>query len=415
MNLVPAKELIRERLGLRFEGPDEARLRRAIQQRMTALGMDADATYLAQLHADATELAALAGLLTIKETYFYRESQHLRLLTEHLAPRLLGDRDPGTPVRILSAGCATGEEPYSLAMAFALAGWPLELLRIDAVDISRQNLERAARGIYGRNSFRGDDLKFRTAFLEAAGNDTWRVSDRLRAPITFEFGNLLADDFAAARRRYDAIFCRNLLIYFDRATQARAVGTLDRLLAPEGWFAVGPAEPTLLFAHGYELVKVRSAFLLRRPTPGLPSPLPPLSKRPPAGPTPPVPWREVARPAPPEAVRPAADQAAADAEALSEIQQLADAGRLREARTRGEALLARRSASAPLLFLLGVVAEASGDTTRAEELFRKTIYLDPTHTEALGHLATRAELNGDRRAAHTFRERAQRALKKEVR
>jgi chemotaxis protein methyltransferase WspC len=317
--------------------------------------------------------------------------------------------------RVLSVPCSTGEEPYSLAMAFALAGWPLELLRIDAVDISRQNLERAARGIYGRNSFRGADLKFRTAFLEVAGNDTWRVSDRLRAPITFEFGNLLADDFAAARRRYDAIFCRNLLIYFDRATQARAVGMLDRLLAPEGWFAVGPAEPTLLFAHGYELVKVRSAFLLRRPTPGLPSPLPPLSKRPPAGPTPPVPWREVARPAPPEAVRPAADQAAADAEALSEIQQLADAGRLREARTRGEALLARRAASAPLLFLLGVVAEASGDTTRAEELFRKTIYLDPTHTEALGHLATRAELNGDRRAAHTFRERAQRALKKEAR
>ncbi len=414
MNVAAVEAWLQSFAGLESASIGADAVARAAQERIAATGCASVEAYLARLENSAEERTALIDRVVVPETWFFRDRPALDALAKQVVGEW-GRAHPRTVFRVLSVPCSTGEEPYSLAMAFALAGWPLELLRIDAVDISRQNLERAARGIYGRNSFRGDDLKFRTAFLEAAGNDTWRVSDRLRAPITFEFGNLLADDFAAARRRYDAIFCRNLLIYFDRATQARAVGTLDRLLAPEGWFAVGPAEPTLLFAHGYELVKVRSAFLLRRPTPGLPSPLPPLSKRPPAGPTPPVPWREVARPAPPEAVRPAADQAAADAEALSEIQQLADAGRLREARTRGEALLARRSASAPLLFLLGVVAEASGDTTRAEELFRKTIYLDPTHTEALGHLATRAELNGDRRAAHTFRERAQRALKKEVR
>ncbi len=414
MNVAAVEAWLQSFAGLESASIGADAVARAAQERIAATGCASVEAYLARLENSAEERTALIDRVVVPETWFFRDRPALDALAKQVVGEW-GRAHPRTVFRVLSVPCSTGEEPYSLAMAFALAGWPLELLRIDAVDISRQNLERAARGIYGRNSFRGADLKFRTVFLEAAGNDTWRVSDRLRAPITFEFGNLLADDFAAARRRYDAIFCRNLLIYFDRATQARAVGTLDRLLAPEGWFAVGPAEPTLLFAHGYELVKVRSAFLLRRPTPGLPSPLPPLSKRPPAGPTPPVPWREVARPAPPEAVRPAADQAAADAEALSEIQQLADAGRLREARTRGEALLARRAASAPLLFLLGVVAEASGDTTRAEELFRKTIYLDPTHTEALGHLATRAELNGDRRAAHTFRERAQRALKKEVR
>jgi chemotaxis protein methyltransferase WspC len=414
MNVAAVEAWLQSFAGLESASIGADAVARAAQERIAATGCASVEAYLARLENSAEERTALIDRVVVPETWFFRDRPALDALAKQVVGEW-GRAHPRTVFRVLSVPCSTGEEPYSLAMAFALAGWPLELLRIDAVDISRQNLERAARGIYGRNSFRGADLKFRTAFLEVAGNDTWRVSDRLRAPITFEFGNLLADDFAAARRRYDAIFCRNLLIYFDRATQARAVGMLDRLLAPEGWFAVGPAEPTLLFAHGYELVKVRSAFLLRRPTPGLPSPLPPLSKRPPAGPTPPVPWREVARPAPPEAVRPAADQAAADAEALSEIQQLADAGRLREARTRGEALLARRAASAPLLFLLGVVAEASGDTTRAEELFRKTIYLDPTHTEALGHLATRAELNGDRRAAHTFRERAQRALKKEVR
>jgi chemotaxis protein methyltransferase WspC len=263
--------------------------------------------------------------------------------------------------------------------------------------------------VYGRNSFRGDDLGYREAFLERAGPDTWRVSNRLRAPVRFAYGNLLADDFAVGRRTYDAIFCRNLLIYFDRSTQARAVRMLDSLLAPRGWFAVGPAEPVLLLAHGYELLKIRSGFVLRRA--GSSDSVPPLAIRPPAPAV--VSWREIARPAPP--VR-APDPAPVDPEvALAEIQRLADAGRLREARTQGEALLAQRGASAPLLFLLGVVAEVSGDTARAEELYRKTVYLEPGHTEALAHLAARAELNGDLRAARSYRERAQRALGKEAR
>lgn len=386
---------------------------RAARQRIADTGCESVEAYLACLERSAEERNALIDRVVVPETWFFRDRPAL----DALAKWVVGDwarLHPGAVFRVLSVPCSTGEEPYSLAMACALAGWPLERLHIDAVDISRQNLARAMRGIYGRNSFRGDDLGFREAFLEPAEGATWRVSDRLRAPVHFQFGNLLADDFSASRKPYHAIFCRNLLIYFDRPTQARAVRTLDRLLDPDGWFAVGPAEPVLLFSHGYDLVKVRGAFLLRRSgQAGVPAAFPPRTPAPPLAAA--KPWREIARPAAPEPLPTPAARAAGAGEELRAIRQLADSGRLRDARTRGEALLAREGASAPLLFLLGVVAEASGDTGAAEALYRKTVYLDPRHTEALGHLATRAELNGDLRGARAFRDRARRAMEAEAR
>lgn len=411
MNVAAVETWLQSYAGLESSSIGAEAVTRAARARIAATGCATVEAYLARLESSAEERNALIDRVVVPETWFFRDRPALDALARHVVEDW-GRTHKSRVFRVLSVPCSTGEEPYSLVMAFALAGWPLHRLHIDAVDISQQNLERAARGIYGRNSFRGDDLRFRETFLEPLEEDTWRVAKRVREPITFGVGNLLADDFVSGRKTYDAVFCRNLLIYFDRPTQARAVQALDRLLAPAGWFAVGPAEPVLLLAHGYEVMKVRGAFLLRRSAereaPAAPLPPP----RNPAVLAPAKPWREIARPA--AAVPAAVDPAAADAAALAEIQKLADGGQLREARRRGEARLAERGASAPLLFLLGVVADATGDHARAEECFRKVVYLAPQHAEALGHLAMRAEANGDLRAARAFRERAQRALEKEA-
>jgi chemotaxis protein methyltransferase WspC len=390
-------------------GPDA--VARAARERLQATGCPSVEAYLARLAESTEERNALLDRVVVPETWFFRDRPALDALARHVVEGWSREH-PRTVFRVLSVPCSTGEEPYSLAMAFALAGWPLDLLRIDAVDISCQNLERATLGVYGRNSFRGDDLGFRHAFLEPADGDAWQVSRRLRAPISFEVGNLLAEDFPAGRKPYDAIFCRNLLIYFDRATQARAVRMLDQLLAPAGWFAVGPAEPALLLAHGYEMLKVRGGFVLRRSAVAG-AIVPPPVKAPALAPAA-VPWREIARPAAAASDPTPAGPSAGNSAALLAMQQQADAGRLHEARTQGETLLAQEGPSAPLLFLLGVIAEAAGDMMQAEELYRKTLYLEPGHTEALGHLAARAELKGDLRTARAFRERAQRALVKEA-
>lgn len=411
MNVAAVATWLQSFAGLESASIGADAVARAAQERLRATGCLSVEAYLARLQESAEERNALLDRVVVPETWFFRDRPAFEALARHVVEGW-GRAHPGATYRVLSVPCSTGEEPYSLVMALALAGWPLEQLRIDAVDISRQNLDRATQAVYGRNSFRGEDLGFRQAFLEPAGPDAWRVSRRVRAPVHFAMGNLLADDFPAGRKPYDAIFCRNLLIYFDRETQARAIKTLDQLLAPVGWFAVGPAEPPLLLARGYELLKVKGGFVLRRSAAhGAGGPL--AGKGPVPVPPAPVPWREIARPAAPA---PAAAPKEADSAAdLRAVQELADAGRLREARTQGESLLTRLGPSAPLLFLLGVVAEASGDMPAAEECYRKTIYLDPGHTEALGHLAARAELNGDRRTARALRERAQRALVKEAR
>jgi chemotaxis protein methyltransferase WspC len=386
----------------------------AARVRIAATGCARVEDYLARLENSADERHALIDRVIVPETWFFRDRPALDALARHVV-ETWGPAHPGATFRVLSVPCSTGEEPYSLAMAFALAGWPLEFLRIDAVDISRENLTRGREGVYGRNSFRGDDLEFRAIFLELAGSDGWRVAERMRGPVRFEQGNLLAEDFSLGRTPYDAIFCRNLLIYFDRPTQARAIRALDRLLVPEGWLAVGPAEPVLLFEHGYEALRVPGSFMLRRAPAEVAAPPPPPRRS-----FVPAPWpaprkSPVARVAPVAITRPAPAAAAPEEISLEELQRLADAGRLIEATERGEALLARHGASAELLFLLAVVAEAAGQAARAESLYRKTLYLAPQHAEALAHLALLAEKNGDVRGARAFRDRAQRVLLKEVR
>ena len=414
MNLAPVEAWLQSFAGLDASTLGGGVVARAARARLEATGCPSAEAYLTLLAASAEERHALIDRVIVPETWFFRDRPALDALAGHVVA-MWGPAHAGATFRVLSVPCSTGEEPYSLAMALALAGWPLKFLHVDAVDISRQNLARARRGVYGRNSFRGDDLKYRETFLEPAEAETWRVVDRLREPVHFQHGNVLADDFSTGRQPYHAVFCRNLLIYFDRPTQARAIRTLDRLLVPDGWFAVGPAEPVLLFAHGYEAVKVPAGFILRRAPPAG-APPPPLPQRPFVAPVPPARPKISAPPAAPAVPPPPAPEVpAVTADPLRALEQLADAGRLREAATLGESLLARDSSSPRLLFLLAVVAQASGDAARAEALFRKTLYLDPQHADALTHLALLTEKKGDARGARTLRERAQRAAVKEVR
>jgi chemotaxis protein methyltransferase WspC len=420
MNVAPVERWLQEHAGLEASTLGAGVVARAARDRIEALRCRTVEDYLARLTTSEEERHILIERVVVPETWFFRDRPALDALARHVV-ETWGPAHPGAVFRVLSVPCSTGEEAYSLVLALALAGWPLTHLRVEAVDISRENLRRAAAGVYGRNSFRGDDLAFRESFFQRE-RDAWRVHDLVRAPVRFEQGNLLAPEFAAGRAPYDAIFCRNLLIYFDRATQRRAVRALERLLAPGAWIAVGPAEPVLLFDHGFEALRVPSAFLLRK-APKTP-PRPPVAPAPRAASperkatTPPLPppsasaRKTAAAPlAPPLAAR---EKPRAPADTLPGLRALADAGKLREARERGEALLAQGGATAELLCLLAVLAEAAGDETRAGELYRKALYLDPQHAEALAHLALLAEKHGDTRAAQQLRRRARRLADKEV-
>ena len=404
--------LLKKAMGLDTASIGETAVLSAVQARARACAIaDLDA-YWEHVNHSPAEIQALVEAVVVPETWFFRDREAFTA-----AVRLLGAdgqiaadgtmrRASGAPFRLISLPCSTGEEPYSLAMALCDAGFPPDAFRIDAVDISGPAVEHARRGVYGRNSFRGQDLAFRDRHFVAT-RDGYSIANPLRSLVRFAQGNLFelgpADDGA-----YDVVFCRNVLIYFDPADQKRAVGVLRRLLAPAGVLFVGHSETSLLIEEGFASARIPLAFAFRkqetvagaRPAPKPAGAVPawvPARPRPVAGarvrPEAPV-------PRPPARVEPATG--------LEDIRRVADAGDLAGALKLGEAMLRKNQPTSDALHLMAVLSEAAGDPARAVDYHRKTLYLDPGNHEALIHLGLLLEKQGDRTGALRMRERARR-------
>jgi chemotaxis protein methyltransferase WspC len=202
--------LLHEAMGLDVTSIGASAVERAVQVRMQACNRSDMQAYVELVRASEAELQQLIETIVVPETWFGRDPQAFALLSRWAFESWLPE-NPHGPLRLLSLPCSTGEEPYSMAMTLLEAGFPAGRLSIDAVDISERSLALARRAIYGKNSFRGAELAFRGHHFDetAAG---WRLRESVQALVHFERGNLFADDFLPGAERYDAIFCRNVLI-----------------------------------------------------------------------------------------------------------------------------------------------------------------------------------------------------------
>ena len=307
-----------------------------------------------------------------------------------------------------------------MAMALRDANLPKQAFSIDAYDLSPACIERAQAGVYGRNAFRAQDVAFRERYFTHVADDSYRILDALRAQVTFRQGNLLQFDTEALGRHYDVIFCRNLLIYFDKPTTRAAIAKLSALLADDFMLLAGYAEVPSFCQNGFAPLQYRQAFALKKDDgkpPAIaraPAP-PPAAKKtalrsvafmPPAAP-PRAPALAVpaARPRPVPVAAPAATPTA---DLLAEARVLADRGLLREAGDKCHAHLARVPEAAEAYYLLGLINELAGKMDLADDYWRRCIYLQPDHYEALCHLALLAERNGNQTAASTLKSRAAR-------
>ena len=200
-----------------------------VRERAAALGVG-DEDYLTRAAADADELDRLIELLRVGETRFFRHRAQLDALVARVLPALRA------PVRAWSAGCASGEEAWTLAMLLAERRLPFELV---ATDLSAAALARARQGRYPAARVAEDvPAALRARYFRRIGDDDV-INDRLRPHVRFETHNLLSP---LAARDFDLILCRNVLIYFDEARRAEAVARLVRALAPGGWLCVGYSE-----------------------------------------------------------------------------------------------------------------------------------------------------------------------------
>ncbi|MCA3183763.1 MULTISPECIES: protein-glutamate O-methyltransferase CheR [unclassified Cupriavidus] len=404
--------LLKERIGLDAAAIGPAVIARAVEERRLAVGARDPGAYWNLLHAVPDELQALIEAVVVPETWFFRHREALLALGRFAAHRAFGDGE--RLLRVLSLPCSTGEEPYSIAMALFDAGLPADRFRVDAVDVSARALERARAGLYGSNAFRGVPLDFRDRYFAPAPTG-YHLSEKVRAQVRLLQGNLMSPGLLANEAPYDFVFCRNLLIYFDPATQQQAVQTLRRLTAAHGLIFVGPAEASLLTREGLSGAGVPLAFAFH-PMPAATAPAAPAKRawQPavPLAPARPAPTTRATRmPAAGVTVNPARAANAANAAAstpLASISAMADRGELDAATAACQQYLADHGSSPDGWCLLGVLHDAAGRIADAHAAYRKAVYLDPGHEEALYHLAALLDSEGDASGAHRLRERAQR-------
>jgi chemotaxis protein methyltransferase WspC len=391
-------------------------VRIAVQARMRHRGVKTLEDYATLLGSSEVELAELVEEMVVPETWFFRDRQPFLALARWAVETWL-PAHPGEALRILSVPCASGEEPYTIVMALLDAGVSPDRFVVEGVDVSQRLLAKTRTGVYGRNSFRGNELGFRDRYFRPVA-EGYGLADEVRRQVHFRQGNLLDPlFFTAAEPHCDVIFCRNLLIYFAAAAQQQAVAVLKRMLVADGLLFVGHAEMVVLSNAGFAPVEMPLAFAFRPRQAAMPvvhsaaaAFIPPPSgnrsstvhrrpaKLPPAPPA--VPRSEP--PAQAERKGRTTDPARID---LEEVRQLADSGQLEAAVEQCRLYLQAHGPTALAYYLMGLARDAAGAADEASENYRKALYLEPNHYETLVHLALLAEKMGDRAGARRLQER----------
>lgn len=402
MALEYLEQLLKEAIGLDVTSVGEATIAQAANERRMACHCATLGDYQQLVRTSTVELQNFIERVVVPETWFFRNREAFEAL--HRIAQQTAQRD-GAGLRLLSLPSSTGEEPYSMAMTLFDAGMPPPRFVIDAVDISERALAHGRNGVYGRNSFREADLTFRDRYFEASGA-RFRITSRVRQQVVFRQGNLVSPDLLVGAGVYDVIFCRNVLIYFDAETQKRAVASLTRLLAPDGYLFIGSSESGILWKEGFSSAKWPNAFAFRRAAaevkPAETVKPPRTGARTGRGPAPSTP-----SPRQPERPRPAR-ASKLQPPSLEEVRRLADGARFAEAARACTVYLRQNPSSADGYCLLAVVEEALGKTDEAATAYRKALYLDPEHGEALAHFALLLEKQGETSLAQALRQRARR-------
>lgn len=391
--------VLEEAMGLDVASIGQAALERGIRRSMERVGETDPARYVARLRDSQSELLALIDEVVVPETWFFRD----RAAIDAVVAQAVAAGSTRS-FRFLCVACASGEEPYSLAMALAESGIPRARVQLEALDISEPLLARARRGLYGLNSFRGSDLAFRNQYFTETEAGMFLISRELRETVRFRRANLIDPGALQPGASYDAIFCRNVLIYLSAGQQRAVVETLSARLLPDGLLLVAPAESGTLLRLGLASAQIPRACAFRAPRPPEPPAAARLRNALAAMPEMPA---MPARLAFPKAT-PQVPEFTDAARLLRRARELADAGQLEAAAPLCERYLAEQGPAAEAYFLLGLVEDARGHVDAAISFYRRALYIDPVHRETLTHYPLVAERAGDHLTASALRERARR-------
>ncbi len=379
--------LLRQKIGLDANSIGSNTIARMVDRRRLSCGLLDRAAYLSHLQSSPQELENLIEAVVVPETWFFRDREPFVYLCQFVIE--WRSAHPTGVFRVLSAPCSTGEEPYSIAMTLLKSGLTPAQFKVDAVDISQRALLKAKRGIYGKPSFRGGGVTDQLRYFEPVESGH-EIRPFVRNTVNFMQGNLLNPVFLSGET-YHAIFCRNLLIYLDRASRNQVIEQLDQALAPSGLLFLGASETAQITAKHFTPIRHPFAFGYRKENRQNDRPL---STIVPSAIPAPVPKPVYSEPIP----------------KLETAQQLADRGQLKAAIAVCKSYLTIHSTDDQAYLLLGEIHQGLNQSEQAEQAFQKAIYLNPKAYEAMTHLALLKEQRGDRAGSAILKQRIQRLL-----
>lgn len=262
------RDLVYQYAGLRFEEDSVFLFERRLQERVEALNLSGYGAYYKYLRFNPLgehELEEAVERLTTKETYFFRQEYQLRAFRDELLPRLARANRDHRRLSVWSAGCSTGEEAYTIAILIhqsrLFEGWDV---RVVGSDLSKQCVAHARRGVYRATSFRTTPPEIKERYF-VEGPDGVRLIDEVKKMCHFGQLNLLEPSRAGLVGRVDAVFCRNVLIYFDVQSRRRVIDALYERLLPGGYLLLGHSESLLNVTTAFELVHLREDLVYRKP------------------------------------------------------------------------------------------------------------------------------------------------------
>jgi len=251
------RDLIYHHCGLFFDADSKYLLDRRLAPRVALHSLAGFREYYQFLKYDRKkdeELSDIMDILTTNETYFFREAFQLKAFTDEILPELMESKQRERTLRIWSAGCSTGEEPYTIAMLMlemdCFKGWRIEIV---GSDISQRVVQQARKGVYGKSSFRSTEERYVNRFFTPAEGG-YRICDQVRELVTISHMNLFDANRLALLGKMDVIFCRNVIIYFDQESKKRVIEAFHNTLRSGGF---------LLLGHSESLMNISTAFALR--------------------------------------------------------------------------------------------------------------------------------------------------------
>ncbi len=415
MSMQKIEALLARTIGLDPASLGATVLRRAVDRRAAALGLLDVSRYASALEKTPGEIQELIEAVVVGESWFLRHPQSFSLLAQHANETLQGR--PVGPYRAASVPSAGGEEPYSILLSLVREGIPAERVAIDAVDVSAVGLEKARRAIYGERALRAVGPEWRERFFMQTAAGT-QVRPELRDRVQFYQANILQDAPLPLAGPYDAVFCRNLLIYLTPGARERVLGRLDQLLGPRGILFLGHAERLEALEGRFHRLDHQGAFAYRRAadrgiadgsgsTGVVPKPAA-ASARPHAR-NAEAPKNRVPRGQKPE--RPKSEPR--DVDLLEQAQTEANARRYERALELCKQHQKRKGPTAESFQLMGTIYQAQGHLEEARRAFERAVYLEPHLEPSLLGLSLLAQRRGDAAAAKRFAERARRASAKD--